>query len=38
MDRRNKKGYTEKAAEAAVWVTASIIVVGFITLIILMLG
>jgi hypothetical protein len=34
MDDRDKK-YTEKAAEAAFWVMASIIVVGFITLILI---
>tara|TARA_R100001530_G_C4307529_1_gene152118 strand:+ start:724 stop:846 length:123 start_codon:yes stop_codon:yes gene_type:complete len=32
---RDKKGYTEKAAEAAFWVMASIIAVGLLTLIII---
>ena len=34
MDDRDKK-YTEKAAEAAFWVMASIIAVGLLTLIII---
>ena len=37
MDDRNKKGYTQKAEEAAFWVMASVIVVGFITLLILII-
>ena len=38
MNNRNKKrGYTERAEEAAFWVMASIIIVGFITLLILII-
>ena len=37
MDNRNKKGYTERAAEAAFWMMASAIIVGFITLLILII-
>ena len=33
----DKKGYTQKAAEAAFWVTASIIAVGFLTIVIIIL-
>ena len=38
MDDRNKKGYTQKAEEAAFWVMASIIAVGFITLIVIIIA
>ena len=33
----DKKGYTEKAAEAAFWVMASIICLGFMTLIVIII-
>tara|TARA_R110000823_G_scaffold104894_5_gene223106 strand:- start:2688 stop:2810 length:123 start_codon:yes stop_codon:yes gene_type:complete len=37
-NKNKKRGYTEKAEEAAFWVMASIIAVGFVTLLILIIA